>query len=145
MEDRNLDRYIEIVESAIAELIGDPVPARGEKKGQWNLVIGNYSVMVDVYNLSGKYFLQIVCPILKLEEVSSDKVCQVYRKALEINDRLIQASFSIYNEGIWLRNIRNLEGISVEEARYSINILGQFALKYGEELRQFALGHSSED
>ncbi len=128
----NLSPYYEIIEACIRNLGIDPITCRTEKGGQWDLKKGSASVWLDVFpssqNADYGYF-QALAPICKIPEVN---VAAFYREALETNHNLYGVGFTIYNDKLYIKVIREVEGLNFSEAMAMINRIGTYADDYDD-------------
>ncbi len=129
----NLEQYYNITEKVIRELGVSPEDTRGEKEGQWNLQYGEYPIWIDVYLKDDTVFFQVVSPMLKIENHPSRN--KIIETAMEINDALILASISLYQETLWMRSILPDKFITEENILTILRTVGNAALKYGEYLK----------
>jgi hypothetical protein len=62
----NLQQAAAMVEESIKGLNIDPVAARKEKEGQWNITVKGAPVYLDVFNFATKpenYYFQVMSPL----------------------------------------------------------------------------------
>ncbi len=133
MED--LNAYYEIVEKAINELGVNAEEARGENEGEWNLKRGTASVWIDLWYIDdegGAYF-QVMAPIMTLPEEESNQNKLAF-ELLKINYTLFGVSFALHEDGVYLKNIREVEGLDQSEVIYMIGRCGNYADSYNDEL-----------
>ncbi len=123
MEDLNY--YHHIIEEALTKLDLDPVLCRGEQKGQWNLAQGSANVWIDIWHIErqGRAYYQVMSPVMYLpaDAKAAGELCQ---ELLEINDKLFGVAFSMYKGLVWMKTIREVRGMDVDEA---LNILTRIA------------------
>ncbi|GEM_PF-1496807 len=135
----NLQPYYQVVEQVIAEL-GAPLEqcrARDNNgnviPGQWNLMKGSANVYVDVYATEDGYaYFCIASPVMK---ITTPKLKELYEKLLILNHQMYAASFSINQDWVWLRILRECEGMDPHECRASFDRVGWYADKYDDELK----------
>lgn len=133
MED--LKPYYDVVEDGINQLGVDAEEARGENDGEWNLKRGNASVWIDLWYIEeeeGAYF-QVMAPIMSLPE-EEDKKNQLYQELLKLNYTLFGVSFALHEDGIYLKNIREVENLTASEVIFMIGRCGNYADSYNDEL-----------
>ncbi len=134
-EEVDLNGYYEIVENAISELGVDAREARGEAEGQWNLKRGNASIWIDLWYIEeeeGAYF-QVMSPIMTLPE-EDDKKHQMYEELLKHNYSIFGVAFTLHEDGIYLKGIREVEGLDMSEVIFMIGRCGNYADSYNEQL-----------
>ena len=133
MED--LTAYYQVVEDAINQLGVNAEEARGENNGEWNLKRGTASVWIDLWYIEdegGAYF-QVMAPIMTLPEDETNQQ-KLAMELLKINYTLFGVAFAIHEDGIYLKNIREVEELDVSEVIYMIGRCGNYADNYNDEL-----------
>lgn len=131
----SLQPYYEIVESAIHDLGVNAEEARGENDGEWNLKRGTASVWIDLWYIEseeGAYF-QVMAPVMTLPE-DEDNQNKLAHELLKINYTLYGVTFAIHEDGVYLRNIREVEELDKSEVIYMIGRCGNYADNYNDEL-----------
>lgn len=135
----SLKPYYDLVESVIGGL-GAPIEDCRVKDnngvvvtGQWNLQKGSATVYVDVYATQDGYaYFCIASPVMK---IATPKEKELYQKLLILNHDMYAASFSIHNGWVWLRILRECDGMDEHECRASFDRVGWYADKYDDELK----------
>lgn len=130
-----LSPYYTVVEAALQKNGVDPVAVRGAKPGQWSIWREHINVMVDVWFIEreGRPYFQVMAPMLSLKNAHTPSL---YREVLEANDRLYGVSFTIYQDILWLKTIRECEGLDIEEAFAAILRVGAYGLEYEPYFKQ---------
>lgn len=139
MNQNKLDTYYRIVEDVIRGL-GVPIEecrssdSSGKAiPGQWNLTKGSAKIFVDIYAAEeGTSYFCIASPVMEVPQ-SADRL---YEKLLELNHSLYGVSFSISKEWVWLRTIRECEGMDIHECRNTFDRVGWYADRYDDELKK---------
>lgn len=124
---------LEMVESAIIKLELDPATVRGEEKGQWNLFTGDIEVWIDLMPApegEGMYF-QVMSPFC---EIPSNLKEQFLSNILKLNYTMIESCFVLFEGGVYLRVIREIEFLNQDQCFYAINRIGYYATKFKQEL-----------
>ena len=140
MNQNELDKYYRIIEEVISGL-GVPidecrsVDQSGKTiPGQWNLTKGSAKIFVDVYMTDeGMAYFCIASPVMEVHVPDTRKL---YERLLEINHCLYGASFSIDQGWVWLRTIRECEGMDITECRNTFDRVGWYADRYDDELKK---------
>lgn len=129
-----LEAYFRIIEKAILKIGIDPEKCRGEKTGRWSLQKGSINIMIDVWMLEKEQrtYFQTVAPIMKIPKGSNSVLTE---ELLEINHALFGAAFSIFQEIIYLKTTREIEGLDVSEAYQTILRIGNYADYYDDILK----------
>lgn len=132
--------YYEIVERVINEFGVDPKLCRGKQAGQWNLKIGSANVWVDVFqskdtngNFIDSGYIQVMAPIVA---VPADRQLEFYREVLEINHQLYGVGFTKFENTIYIKIIRELEGLDQSEVASTMKRIGHYADEYDDLLKK---------
>ena len=138
----DLQPYYQMVENNIKKLGIDPAACRGEKEGQWNLKKGSANVWVDIWETDdGSYgYFQCVAPVVKVPEKNKKAF---YEEILEINHRLYGVGMTKYGEHIFIKTIRELEGLDENEMMAMLNRIGNYADDYDDLLYNKYWGEES--
>ncbi|MBX7094501.1 MAG: YbjN domain-containing protein [Flavobacteriales bacterium] len=129
----SIENYYNIVENCIRNLGVDPALCRGENPGQWSLVKGSAKVWIDVWYIEREQreYIQVMCPVM---EVNTSNPQDLYKELLEINDKLFGCAFTIYNNWVWLKVIRECAGIDEAETSAMILRIGNYSDQYDDYL-----------
>lgn len=127
--------YVEMVEDCIRDLGLDPTTVRGQKEGQWDLVRGSARVWIDVWHIEreNRPYIQAMSPVMKMPPES--RWAEFYQELAEINYKLYGCAFCKYNEWIYLKVIRECEGLDKSEAFAMITRIGNYADDYDDYLK----------
>ncbi|MFN8255355.1 MAG: YbjN domain-containing protein [Bacteroidales bacterium] len=122
-----LETYFGMVENCIKNLGVDPAVCRLEKAGQWDLKKGSASVWIDVFksetnNFAG--YFQCMAPVV---QVPTSMTKEFYEEILEKNHSLYAVSLVKYKDWIYIKTIRELEGIDQNEMFALITRVGNYA------------------
>lgn len=108
----SFESIIEKVENVITKLGVDPVQARTENKGQWNISKDqSIQLMIDVWEENGYHFFQAltyVCP------VGDDSRPDFFKFLLQENHGLCETAFTILDENVFLKYTTEADEISEE-------------------------------
>jgi hypothetical protein len=121
-----LETYAGTVEQ-ILPLIGvDPVTARMNTEGGfgWSFQRGSAVIEVFVSQQNGVGYLQVLSPIMHLP---ISNLLPLYRRLLELNLQLTNASLGVYLDVVYVFTERPLEGMDANEANTIINLLSAYA------------------
>lgn len=129
-----LKPYFNIVEKALKTLKVNPKEARGTNAGQWNLKRGTATVWLDVYELDqdrGAYF-QAMAPVVTVpnEKKVYSQMCE---DLLHINYQIFGIAFAIHENAVYLKFIREVEGLDESEVLHTIGRCGNYADFYNEK------------
>lgn len=121
----DLKPYYEMVESCIQDLGIAPDKTRGDKPGQWDLYRGSARVMIDVFTLdNGWSYFQCIAPIVK---IPAGKKIEFYEEILEKNHSLYGVAMTKYKEWIYIKVIREIEGLDKSEMMAMLKRIGVYA------------------
>ena len=134
-----IENYYQLVDSIITKLGVDPSICRGEQPGQWNLKKGSASVWVDVWKLQDQEYgyIQIMAPITEIPVNNRDIFMT---EVLEINHNLYGVGFTKYKEWLYIKAIRELEGLDEDEALAMFNRVGNYADEYDDYFKNKYFG-----
>lgn len=134
-----IQTYYEMVERVITELGVDPKLCRGQNLGQWSMRLGSASVWIDVFqskDAQGNYidggYLQIMAPIM---DVPADRQLEFFRELLEINHKLYGVGFTKFENGIYIKSIRELENLEQSEVMATFRRVGYYSDDYDDMLK----------
>ena len=129
-------KYYEMVENVIRNLGVDPVACREQTAGQWSLVKGSASVWIDVFepkNDSGFIgYLQIMAPICQVPAHNAEAF---YTEILETNHNLYGVGFTKFNEWIYIKGIREVDGIDEAEITSMFNRVSNYGDQYDDHFK----------
>lgn len=134
MED--LTFYYEIIEQCIAKLGIDPKICRSDsQQGKWVLRKGSVQVTISIMYIDRekRSYCHIVSPIMRIPQKNQK---ELFQELLEINDKLFGVSFSIYQNHVWLRIIRECQGLDIDEAFNMLSRVGNYADQYDDILKE---------
>ncbi len=131
--------YYEMVERVITELGVDPKLCRGQNLGQWSMRLGSANVWIDVFqskDAQGNYidggYLQIMAPIM---EIPADRKVEFFQELLEINHKLYGVGFTKFENGIYIKSIRELENLEQSEVMATFRRVGYYSDDYDDMLK----------
>lgn len=133
MED--LTYHYAIVEKAIRDLGVDPTTCRGENPGSWNMVKGSARIMLDLWYVEQekRAYFSVISPVMKFPKSSSESLS---RELLSINHLLYGAAFTLYNDVVYMRTIREVDGMDSSEAGAMLLRVANYADHYDDILQQ---------
>ncbi len=120
-----LQEIYDLVESCITDLGVDPKNCRTDKPGQWDLFKGSAKVMIDVFTHdNGWSYLQVLAPIAK---IPVNQKTEFYEEVLEKNHSLYGVGMTKFKEWIYIKAIREVEGLDKSEVMATLNRVGNYA------------------
>jgi hypothetical protein len=132
-----------MVENIIKNFGLDPNMCKGESEGQWNLSKGSASVWIDVWKAeNSKYlgYLQIMAPVVQIPTENQESF---YREILDINHSLYGVGMTAFGDWIFMKTVRELDGLDEEEAAAMFERIGTYADDYDDMLREKYWGKQS--
>lgn len=120
-----LEQSARTVEQILANIGVDPVSARMKVQAGygWNFQRG--SALIEVYiTQEERGYLQVLSPILHLPQTN---LLPLYRRLLELNLQLTNASVGVHQDVVYVFNERPLEGLDPTEADSIIRKLSIYA------------------
>jgi len=124
----DLQPYYDVVESSITDLGVNPVDCRGENPGQWNLRKGETTVWIDLWYIEreDRPYFQVMSPIFKIP-TDADTKNRLFEELLSLNDTLYGVAFTTYKEWIYIKVIREADGMDKGEAQAMLLRVGNYA------------------
>ena len=120
-----LKPYYEMAELCIQDLGIDIDKTRGDKPGQWDLYRGSAHVLIDIFTLdNGWSYFQCLAPIIKTPEANQ---INFYEEILEKNHSLFGVAMTKHKEWIYIKVIREIDGIDKSEMMAMIKRIGVYA------------------
>lgn len=139
----SLTPYYDMVENIIKELGVDPVKCRGEQAGQWNLRKGSADVWIDVFkNDKGHGYFQVIAPVSPIPQAN---VSDFYAEVLEASHKLYGVGMTKFREWIYVKTIRETDGLDQDEMRAQINRIGFYADDYDDYFKNKYFGGGGND
>lgn len=138
----SIRKYYAMIEKVIRDFGISPHSCRGEKPGQWNLSKGSAQVWIDVWaseEKDFKGFLQIMAPVV---QVPPNQKEAFYREILDISHGLSGVAMTAYGDWIYMKAIRELDGLDEKEAAAMFNRIGTYADEYDDLLKDKYWGPS---
>jgi len=125
-----LQQHAQTVEQILAMLNINVQDARlpmeeGDRGYGWHFQRG--SALIEVYVLLAqdeRSYLQVLSPIVHLPQSG---LLPIYRRMLELNLSLTNASLGVHNDVVYVFNERPLDGLDANEVNYIIMQLSAYA------------------
>lgn len=121
------EHHAETVEAILTSIGVDVVSARMpdiEYGYGWSFRRGSAVIEIYVSEQEGRGFLQVLSPIL---HIPSTGLLPLYRRLLELNMQLTNASLGIYFDVVYVFSERPLEGLEDVEANNIITLVAGYA------------------
>ncbi|MEW6277291.1 MAG: YbjN domain-containing protein [Candidatus Eremiobacterota bacterium] len=123
-----LERYKELIEEILSGLGIDPEENReeipGERAYSWCVQRGSATVFIELLSEQEEGYFMVDCPILLLPSVGLERF---FRRLLELNDRLVEATLTLRGTEVHLVGIRPLKGMDAGEAEEMIDRISAYA------------------
>jgi Putative bacterial sensory transduction regulator len=130
----NLQFYYEMVNTSIRSLGVDPELCKGEKEGQWSLKKGSAAVWIDIWHIEQEKrgYFQVLAPVMQVPEANQPAF---FQELLELNYTLYGVAFVKFKDWIYVKAIREVDGMQQSEVNATIDRVGWYADKYDDELK----------
>ena len=129
----SLEQHVAVVENILLNTGRDPVRARMDIQQGYGWRIQQGSALIEIYiaQQEDREYLQVVSPIVHLP---SGTLLPLYRRLLELNLTLTNASLGVYLDVIYVFNERPLAGLDAQEADFIIQQISDYADRLDNEL-----------
>jgi hypothetical protein len=123
---RTLETYAATIEQILASLGIDPATARVNTAQGYGWSFRRGSALIEAYvsEQDGRGYFQVLSPILHLP---STGLLPLYRRLLELNLQLTNASLGIHNDVVYVFNERILEGLDSGETNHILQTVASYA------------------
>ncbi len=119
-------RHAQNVEAILQQIGVTPTQARlqTEQGYGWHFRRGSAVIEIYVSEQDGRGYLQVLAPILHLPSAG---LMPLYRRMLELNLQLTNASLGVYYDVVYVFNERPLIGLDPEETNNIITLVAGYA------------------
>lgn len=132
---KTLEQYADTVEGILEALRIEQSELPTEKGFGWRFRRGSAMIEIYISEEKGRGYLQVISPILIMPE---NGLLALYRRLLEYNLQLTNASLGVFEDVIYVFNERPLQGLDAEEADTIITMVSGYADDLDDELvREF--------
>jgi hypothetical protein len=123
---KTLEQYADTVEAILTDLGVDVVEARidVEMGYGWNFRRGSAIIEIYIVEQSDRGYIQVLAPILHLPETG---LLPLYRRLLELNLQLTNASLGVFYDAVYVFNERPLIGLDADETNTIITMVAGYA------------------
>lgn len=97
----------------------------------WTFRRGSANIEIYISEQEDRGYMQVIAPILHLPETG---LLPLYRRLLELNLQLTNASLGIFYDVIYVFNERPLEGLDASEANNIITLVAGYADELDNQL-----------
>lgn len=121
-----LQQHVETVESILVQLNVNPAKARmdTDQGYGWSFLRGSALIEVYLAEQNGREYLQVLSPLM---HVPTGGLLPLYRRLLELNLSLTNASLGMYLDVVYVFNERPLDGLDLNEANFIITQIAEYA------------------
>jgi len=139
-----MEQYYQMLENCIKQLGVDPAICRDKNPGQWNLRKGSADVWIDIFKREEDVwgYFQCMSPICDIPQTNRDAF---FTEVLEINHTLYGVAFTKFKEKLYIKTIRELEGISEGEMLAQLRRIGGYADDYDDIFKNKYFGGAGPD
>jgi hypothetical protein len=129
----DIKEYYTLVENSIKALGVDPNVCKGEKEGQYNLKKGGASVWIDIFDsqINSRPYFQVMSPMLQIPQSNTEAF---FQDLLEINYELYSVAMVKFKDWIYLKFVRECEGLSQIEVDTAIDRVGFYSDDFYKKL-----------
>lgn len=122
----SLQQHAINVENILITIGVEPVRARMDIDHGYGWSFQRGSALIEIYiaEQEGREYLQVLSPLMHLPAGS---LLPLYRRLLELNLSLTNASLGVFLDVIYVFNERPLAGLDVEEADFIIKQISEYA------------------
>lgn len=122
----SLQQHATIVEGILASIGVDPNIARMETQNGYGWTFQRGSALIEVYiaQQEGREYLQVLSPLMHIPQAG---LLPLYRRLLELNLSLTNASLGVYLDVVYVFNERPLAGLDGTEANFIISQISEYA------------------
>lgn len=128
-----LEQHASAVERILASIGIDPAQVRLSIEGGfgWSFTRGSAIIEVYISSQEGRGYLQVLSPIIHLPP---GNLLPLYRRLLELNLSITNASIGVYLDVVYLFNERPLKGLDASEANFIITQIARYADELDNQL-----------
>ncbi len=134
-----LQPYFNLVEQVIGGLGIQPDLCRCKDAngaivpGQWSLSRGSAQIYVTIWNPpNSPGYCCVASPVM---QVTTSRIQDFYERLLKTNHELWAVSFSISDGWVWLRSLRECDGMDGNEFSAMLNRVGYYADDLDDKLK----------
>lgn len=123
---QSLEHHRANVEQILLKIGVDPAQARldTEQGFGWNFRRGSAIIEIYVSEQGERGYLQVLSPIVHLP---AQGLMPLYRRLLELNLQLTNASLGVYYDTVYVFNERSLQGLDANETNEIITLVAGYA------------------
>lgn len=121
-----LQQHAALVEQILASIQVEPARARMNTESGYGWSFQRGSALIEVYiaEQEGREYLQVLSPLM---HVPGGALLPLYRRLLELNLSLTNASLGVYLDVVYVFNERPLAGLDGSEADFIIKQISEYA------------------
>jgi hypothetical protein len=125
--------YIGMVEQVLMGLGVDPNQSRLQTDEGYGWTFRRGSAVIEVYitQQGNDGYFQVLSPIIHLPQAG---LLPLYRRMLEMNLKLTNASLGLFQDVVYLFSERALVGLDPQEAQHIITLVAGYADEYDDAL-----------
>lgn len=122
----NLEQHAVNVEGILQSVGVNPAEARMNTESGFGWSFQRGSALIEVYiaEQQGREYFQVLSPLL---HVPAGGLLPLYRRLLELNLSLTNASLGVYLDVIYVFSERPLDGLDAYEADFIIKMISEYA------------------
>lgn len=97
----------------------------------WRFQWGTATIEIYISVHDQYQYFQVLAPIITLP---TSNLLPFYRRMLELNLQLTNASFGVYQDIVFIFSERQLQGLDQNEAEFLITMVAQYADQFDDDL-----------
>ena len=130
---KTLEQYADTVEDILISLGIELNEFPTEQGFGWSFRRGSAMIEIYISEQEDRGYLQVIAPILIMPE---DGLLPLYRRLLEYNLQLTNASLGVYQDVVYVFNERPLQGLGADEADSIISRVSGYADDLDDQLAE---------
>jgi len=123
--------YAKLIEALIRREGLEPGQCFHEEMGCWRLGKGSAEVFIALMKIGGEYYINVAAPVMAVPRTRRE---EFYQRLLEENAHRVAVKFSLRDDIVWLEINREMEGLTLDEARRALVRVAEVADELDEPL-----------
>jgi len=122
----SLQQHVSTVETILTSIGVEPTRAQMDTNNGYGWSFQRGSALIEIYiaEQEGREYLQVLSPLM---HIPTGGLLPLYRRLLELNLSLTNASLGVYLDVVYVFNERPLAGLDNSEANFIITQISQYA------------------
>jgi hypothetical protein len=128
---KTLEQHADTVENILEALGIEQTELDIENGFGWKFRRGSAMIEIYISEQERRGYLQVISPIMVMPETG---LLALYRRLLEYNLQLTNASLGVYQDVVYVFNERPLQGLDIDEADTIITMVSGYADDLDDDL-----------